>query len=240
VPGAAVAIVKGDAIVYVEGFGVRDLSSRAPVTPETLFRIGSTTKSMTSLMVATYVDEGLLDWDTPVATYVTDFKLPTPALTERITVAEMMGMGTGLADGINPVYFGQYSAEEIWDDLENSQILENKAPGEVFYYNNHMYAASGYLVPKIQGTPAETLLEAYRQDLQMRIFDPIGMTSAAVTDEPATLTDNYALPYETTLMGELRPIANQRVGAIAPAGAWSSTSLTWHGTWPPSYITASL
>lgn len=218
VPGAAVAIVQGDDIIYAKGFGVRDLVSRAPVTPETLFRIGSTTKSMTSLMVATNVDEGLLDWDTPVATYVADFELPTPELTERITVGEMMGMGTGLADGINPIYFGQYGAEEIWDHLKDSEVLGDSAPGEIFYYNNHMYAAAGYLVPKVQGAPAETLLEAYRQDMQTRIFDPIGMTSAVVTDEPATLSDNYALPYETNLLGELRPIANQRVGPIAPAG----------------------
>ena len=47
VPGAAVAIVQGNDIIYARGFGVRDLVSRAPVTPETLFRIGSTTKAMT-------------------------------------------------------------------------------------------------------------------------------------------------------------------------------------------------
>jgi CubicO group peptidase (beta-lactamase class C family) len=225
VPGAAVAIVQGGEIIYAEGFGVRDLESGAPVTPETLFRIGSTTKSMTSLMVATYVDEGLLDWDKPVETYLGDFELPTPELTERITVGEMMGMGTGLADGVNPIYFGEYSAEELWNHLKDSQVLGDSPPGEIFYYNNHMYAAAGYLVPKVQGTDAERLLEAYRQDMQARIFGPIGMTSAAITDEPATVSDNYALPYETSLEGELRPIANQRIGAIAPAGGVTTNVL---------------
>jgi CubicO group peptidase (beta-lactamase class C family) len=225
VPGAAVAIVQGDDIIYAEGFGVRNLESREPVTLETLFRIGSTTKSMTSLMVATFVDEGLLDWDTPVTTYAVDFELPTPELTARITVGEMMGMGTGLADGVNPIYFGEYRAEEIWDHLKDSEILGDSAPGEIFYYNNHMYAATGYLVPKVQGAPAETLLDAYRRDMQTRIFDPIGMTSAAITDEPATESDNYALPYETSLTGELRPIANQRIGAIAPAGGVTTNVL---------------
>jgi len=60
VPGAAAAVVSAAGIVHARNFGVRDLASRAPVTPNTLFRIGSTTKSMTALRVATFVDEGLL------------------------------------------------------------------------------------------------------------------------------------------------------------------------------------
>jgi len=63
VPGAAAAVVSAAGIVHARNFGVRHLASGAPVTPNTIFRIGSTTKSMTALPVATFVDEGLLGWD---------------------------------------------------------------------------------------------------------------------------------------------------------------------------------
>ena len=62
----AASRVRCDAGSHSQTFGVRDRDSGAPVTPATLFRIGSTTKSMTALLVATFVDDGLLGWDQPV------------------------------------------------------------------------------------------------------------------------------------------------------------------------------
>ncbi|HYS30047.1 MAG TPA: serine hydrolase domain-containing protein, partial [Candidatus Limnocylindria bacterium] len=66
VMGAAVAIVNATGLVHQRTFGVRDLATAAPVTPRTLFRVASTTKSMSALLVAQFVDEGLLGWDQPV------------------------------------------------------------------------------------------------------------------------------------------------------------------------------
>src|SRR5687767_169192 len=65
-PGAAVALVQDNRTVYARGFGVRDLQTNAPVSPHTQFRIASNTKSMTSLLAATFVDQGVLDWDAPI------------------------------------------------------------------------------------------------------------------------------------------------------------------------------
>lgn len=64
IPGAAVAVVQGGRVVYRRGFGVREFGGRAPVTPETLMMVGSTNKSMTTMLMATLVDDGALDWDT--------------------------------------------------------------------------------------------------------------------------------------------------------------------------------
>ncbi|MCA9959347.1 MAG: beta-lactamase family protein, partial [Anaerolineales bacterium] len=65
-PGTAVAVVRGDEIIFAEGFGYRDVQKGLPVTTDTLFHIGSTNKSITSMLIATLVDDGLFDWDTPV------------------------------------------------------------------------------------------------------------------------------------------------------------------------------
>jgi CubicO group peptidase (beta-lactamase class C family) len=66
IPGAAVAVIQDGQVVYSQGFGVRNVETSEPLTPQTRFRIGSTTKSMTSMLVAQLVDEGLLSWDTPI------------------------------------------------------------------------------------------------------------------------------------------------------------------------------
>jgi hypothetical protein len=76
IPGAAVAIVQNGEIVYAEGFGVRKVGNNDPVTPTTRFMIGSSTKPLTTLMMAKLVDMGCFAWTTPVA----DSRSPTPRL----------------------------------------------------------------------------------------------------------------------------------------------------------------
>src|SRR5258705_2895535 len=66
VPGMAIAIVQDDRIIYAEGFGFRNIEEKLPVTTNTLFAIGSTTKAITTFVMGTLVDEGKLDWDKPV------------------------------------------------------------------------------------------------------------------------------------------------------------------------------
>jgi CubicO group peptidase (beta-lactamase class C family) len=96
IPGAAVAVIQDGAVIYSQGFGVRSVATGEPFTPQTQFRIGSTTKSMTSLMIAQLVDEGVLDWETPVVEIYPDFQTSDPDLTAALTVRDLMSMGTGL------------------------------------------------------------------------------------------------------------------------------------------------
>ena len=69
VPGLAIAVVKNGEVILAQGFGMRDVDKKLPVTPKTLFAIGSCTKAFTTFVMGTLVDEGKLDWDTPVRTY---------------------------------------------------------------------------------------------------------------------------------------------------------------------------
>src|SRR4051812_31452727 len=70
VPGLAIAVVKGDEVVYAHGFGVQSLDSKDSVTPDTIFGIGSVTKSFTATSLAMLVDDGKVSWDAPVRNYV--------------------------------------------------------------------------------------------------------------------------------------------------------------------------
>ena len=70
IPGTAVAVVRDGKVIYAKGFGYRDVEKKLPVTTDTLFAIGSISKSFTSLVFATLNDEGKVDWDAPVRTYL--------------------------------------------------------------------------------------------------------------------------------------------------------------------------
>jgi hypothetical protein len=70
VPGMALAVVKGKEVIFAKGYGYRDVEKQLPVTPDTLFAIGSCSKAFTTFVLGTLVDEGKLDWDKPVRTYI--------------------------------------------------------------------------------------------------------------------------------------------------------------------------
>ncbi|MDQ3012392.1 MAG: beta-lactamase family protein, partial [Acidobacteriota bacterium] len=96
VPGMAIAIIKGKEVVYAKGFGHRDVEKQLPVTVDTLFAIGSSPKAFASFGLGTLVDEGKVEWDKPVRNYITWFKLYDPAMTERLSVRDLVTHRLGL------------------------------------------------------------------------------------------------------------------------------------------------
>ncbi len=96
--GAAVAVVSANRVLHTVTFGSRCLQPRRPVTRHTRFRVGSTTKSMTAALVATYVDEGALAWDQPVIDAWSEFRAPTEELTRGLRVRDLLAMASGLGE----------------------------------------------------------------------------------------------------------------------------------------------
>ena len=96
VPGLAIAVVKDGEVIYARGFGQRDVEKGLPVTPRTLFAIGSCTKAFTTFVMGTLVDEGKLEWDTPVRTYLPGFRMSDPIATESITPRDLVTHRSGL------------------------------------------------------------------------------------------------------------------------------------------------
>ncbi len=90
VPGAAVGVMVDGKVVLAKGYGVRGVKERQPVTTETLFAVGSVTKSFTATALATLVAEGKLDWDKPVREYLPWFRLHDPHASELITIRDML------------------------------------------------------------------------------------------------------------------------------------------------------
>jgi len=202
VPGTAIAIVERGEIVYAKGFGWRDLENQQPVTPHTRFLLGSVTKSMTATMIATLVDDGFLDWKQPVVEIWPDFTLPTDELTQQVQVRHLMQMATGLAEpvGLQNLYdikVGNVSAEEQLQTLATLPVVADL--GEIFYPNNNVFASASFIAALAYGTEYGDLYNGYKQLMQERLFDPIGMESTQILDLPPIDSD-YAKGYAFNLI----------------------------------------
>jgi CubicO group peptidase (beta-lactamase class C family) len=223
VPGAVVAIVQGGEIVYAEGFGVKELGGDDPVTADTVFSIGSTTKALTSMMAASLVDDGLIEWDTPLVEVMPQFQLSDEGATQQITLREAFAHTSGLPN-TDLVLFFSGQPEDYVEYLAGVPLAA--APGEAYGYQNQMYALGGYAAAMAAGAEyGENLFPTYAGLMQERVFDPLGMTSATFSAQEAAAGPNHATPHFMSLNGTLAetgfdvtPTKYWDVDAIAPSG----------------------
>ena len=213
VPGLAIAVVKDGRIIYAKGFGRRDVNKELPVTPHTLFAIGSCTKAFTTFVMGTLVDEGKLQWDTPVRTYLPGFRMSDPIATESITPRDLVTHRSGLPRHDMVWYNAKLTGKDLVKRLahfEATEPLRSK-----FQYNNLMFVLAGYLVETIDGRPWE---EAVRK----RIFEPLGMTASNFSVRDSQKADDFARPYDE-LEGKVRVIPFRDISNVGPAGSINSS-----------------
>lgn len=229
VPGAAVSIVHGGEIIYAEGFGTRGPDTDEPITPETQFMIGSTGKTMTTMLMATLVDAGLLDWDMPVVEILPQFAVADPELTQQLTVRNLVCACTGVPRRDYELIFNtdDLTAEDVIEQLATYEFFTDF--GEAFQYSNQMVATGGYVAAAADGGEWGNLYNAYARSLQARVLAPIGMEDTTISFDEVVARDNYALPHGQDLDGNysLLPLEIEEsfVTPIAPAGGHWSTVL---------------
>jgi CubicO group peptidase (beta-lactamase class C family) len=180
IAGAAVAVVKDGQLFFAKGYGYADLENKIPVDPEqTAFRIGSTTKLVTWTAVMQLVEQGKLDLNADINTYL-DFHIPD-TYPQPISLKHLMTHTAGFED----LYLDFVSLEEGKDTLPPGAFLAShipgrvRPPGEVAAYSNYGAALGGYIVARVSG-------QSYDQYVQEHILDPLGMThsSAIATLHP--------------------------------------------------------
>jgi CubicO group peptidase (beta-lactamase class C family) len=226
VPGAAVAIVQNGKVIYAKGLGVRDLSTNAPVTADTLFMTASITKSMTTMMIAKLVDNGILTWDTPVTDILPTFKLSDPASTSIMRVRDLMNNASGVARHDFPLLLKAYSPEQVIESLALIPVVGK--PGEKYNYSNQMVATGGFIAAIAAGAKyGENVYDTYKQLMQKRVFVPIGMIHTTFDFDSASVEKNLAIPYTwDTATGKLMVVPFSSLRAVittAPAGGTWST-----------------
>lgn len=225
VPGVGLALIEDNKIVYEGGLGVADLATGKAVDKDTRFMIASNTKGMATLLLATLVDDGKLDWDRPVVDYMPGFKLGKADTTRQVLVKHLVCACTGL-----PRKDMEWSFNTPADTPVSNTFVQLAATqptsgfGEVFQYNNLMASAAGYLGGHIL-FPDMELGAAYDRAMEERVFGPLGMTRTT-HDHGIAMAGNWARPYSATLGGEpglVDQATNASVHPYRPAGgAWSS------------------
>ena len=214
VPGLALAVIKGDEVILARGFGKRNIADDLDVTPHTLFAIGSSSKAFTAMGLALLVDEGKVEWDTPVKHYIPSLKLYDHVATERLTPRDLLIHNSGL-----PRY------ETLWynnanlsrkDVVERLQYLEPTHEFRTTWqYQNLMYTTAGYLIEVISG-------QTWEEFTRQRILEPLGMSSTNFSVHEAQQTSDFALPYKETKEQIERIGFYDRFQAIGPAGSINS------------------
>ncbi len=222
--GAAVAVVSRDAVLHTATFGHAQLAGRRRVTPDTHFLVASTTKSMSSLLVATYVDEGRLSWDQPVVDAWSGFRAPTEEMTRTLRVRDLLGMASGLAEppAVSTFHEGDPTPDQLLQATVNLPVIAD-APDEKYFYNNTVYALGGYLPFLAAGVAARDLPAAYVAAMRDRVYGPVGMASARIADDPRGLVDDYAVGYGLDLRGRRARLPYGPVGSYAPVGGTLAT-----------------
>lgn len=212
VVGAAVAIVAADEVVLAEGFGVRDKTSAQPVTEETLFAIGSSTKAFTTMSVAMLAEAEKLDWDGKVRDYIPEFQLHDSIATAEATPRDLACHRVGLPRHEFSWYKAPLSRKELIDRLR--YLKPSKPFRTTFQYQNMMFTTLGYLVERVAGS----VWESY---VAKQILQPLGMTRTNFSVDDAQNDSNHAKPF-VTKDGTNQEVPFANLDALGPAGSINS------------------
>lgn len=226
VPGAAVAIVQDGRIVYTNAFGVREQGGSEPMTVDTHMMIGSSGKSLTTTMMATLVDDGLMTWDTPVVDILPQFRMADPELTQRITVRNLVCACTGVPrrDFEFILRASQLSAEDVVESLSTFEVFTDF--GEAFQYSNQMVATGGYVAAAAGGGTWGDLFDSYAALLRDRVLDPVGMPLTTIYFDDVLQRGEYATPHTLEFGFTYAPLSldvEKMLIPVAPAGVHWST-----------------
>jgi CubicO group peptidase (beta-lactamase class C family) len=213
VPGLAIAVVKDDKIVWVRGFGRRNLDEPQAVDADTLFAIGSNTKAFTAAALGTLVEGGKLAWDDRVATLLPGFQLYDPYATREVTLRDLLSHRSGTC-GEDGVWYGtDFGTQDIISRLRYQKPAYSFR--SQFCYSNSLYMAAGEVVPALTGS-------AWHDYVRSRFFLPLHMDTTNTSIAALSKASDAASPH-AELDGKVQPIAWYNASSIDPAGAINSS-----------------
>jgi beta-lactamase class C len=208
--GLAVAIVEAGELRFVRTYGVVDRSTGAPVTPQTVFRWASVSKTVTGMLAATLASEGAVNLDSPIASWKTSLRLPGGA-ESRVTFTQLLSHQTGLTKN---------AYDEKLEDGESPRQVRGELvaaplqcePGTCHTYQNVAFDTAS----EILGQAAN---RSFTDAVSERFFLPLGMTSAAYGMSGLTGAKDWARPHN---IGEVLPVKEAYWRVPAAAGVESN------------------
>lgn len=221
IPGAVISIVKDGRIILAKGYGSSNLEHAAPVDPaSSMFRIASTTKLFTWTAVMQLVEQGKIDLDTDINTYLKSVTIPA-SYPEPITMRHLMTHTAGFEEGgvgyqitIDPAKL----PGSISETLNKHMLARVRPPGKMSAYSNYGATLAGMIVEDVSGIP-------YNDYIQKYIFDPLNMKHSTVVEplhesfRPSQVVgykieNGSFIPGTPTFEGGFRPAGSGTVSAV--------------------------
>ena len=212
-PGAAVVVMQGGKIVYTGARGMADIAGGKPITPDTVFRLGSITKQFAAAVIVQLAQEGKLSLDDPLSKFLPDYPEPGASATVRQLLQHTSGIQdyTEMPGVMNPVSTAIPRTTETLVALFRDAPAVSK-PGEVWAYNNSGYVLLGAIIEKVTG-------KAWHEALEERITRPLGLTS--IRDGVAGEAASPAMAQGYTGEASAAAAKSQYIHMSAPGAAGS-------------------
>ena len=223
--GFAVAVVKGNEIIYSKGFGYRDYENKIPVDNNTLFAIGSSTKAFTSSILGQLRKEDKLSFDESPIKYVPDLKFFNDEMNNSIVIKDLMSHRTGLPRHDWSWYvFPTYDKDSLMRRVEFQEPFTGVR--KQWYYNNFMFLTQGVIAERITG-------KSWEENMYERLLKPLKMTRSNLSIKELRKADNVALGYEI-VDEKISKMDYYRIAGMSPAGSMNSSvneMSNWLMTW---------
>jgi CubicO group peptidase (beta-lactamase class C family) len=221
-PGGAVLIAKDGKIIYEKGFGIEDINTKKSISTQTLFNIGSISKTFVAFGILQLAKENKLSLNDSIYKYFPDFK--NTAIAKKVKIYHLLTHTSGLPDirktQEDSVFFLSAKDEENWAPIKQTDILEFE-PGERFNYSNPAFNALALIIEKVSGMK-------WQEYIKKNIMQPAGMKTSTITDGPypeSGVSHGYLFDgkkYFEKDYGEEPTFA-----ASGNGGVWSSVDELW-------------
>lgn len=217
IPGCAIAVVYQNTIVFMKGYGQRELGKEAPIDTDTVFQLGSVSKPVAATLLSILEHKGYLKLDDPVQDHLKHFALNNRRRSNTLRIKHVLSHSTGVPRaGFNQLIESHTPYQKIFRTLQS--IPARTAAGKHYDYNNAMYALTSDI------TKAATQL-SFKDALRLHLLEPLHMTRSTTTLEGLLGTPNRAAPHVRGPRGQLMARAEYSKGyyAVVPAGGINSS-----------------
>ncbi len=216
IPGMSLVIVKDDKVIFAKGLGYRDFENKVPVTADTQFAIGSSTKAFTALSVLMSADEGKLSLDASPRTVLPYFKMADAETDKNITIRDLLTHSSGLNRTDLAMITGKLTRVELIQVAGQAKPIAKLR--EKFGYQNVMYATAGEIVAVANKKPWEEFVPD-------RIFKPLGMTNSTMSMKEMEKVRDRSFGYNYNFdTKETMKLPYRDIDQVAPAGSINSTA----------------
>ncbi len=243
-PGLAVGVIEGGEVVYMRTAGELRAGQGEPVDADSLFKIASTTKAITTAVLARLVDQGKLRWDDPVTKYLPTFRMYDPWVTQNMQVRDLLIHNSGLRPFAGDLMLwpepNRFQREDIIAGLAHLKPTHGFRAG--YTYDNLLYVVAGAVAERAGGMPYAELIKAH-------VFVPLGMDRCQVgawsRDAVGNLAQPHVREHDANVVVRPDPPSIPDTPLMAAGGVRCSLKdmLTWMRAWlvpeaHPSWLSA--